>query len=125
MFALHRVNSFLRGRPYSKPLHTKLLDGTYHKYRAVWHKLLAFVYRLFIMRQSPRLYYKLTPAQIEAISQVPTHNLPGAPSAYVARCQDSSSKESTNGHPGTDVPTDLQEVCLKLCISLLDHKLHY
>jgi uncharacterized C2H2 Zn-finger protein len=40
VFGLHRVNSFLRGRPYSKPLHTKLLDGTYRKYRAVWHKLL-------------------------------------------------------------------------------------
>jgi hypothetical protein len=28
VFALHRVNSFLRGRPYSKPLHSKLLDST-------------------------------------------------------------------------------------------------
>lgn len=35
VFALHRVNSFLRGRPYSKPLHTKLLKGTYRKYRVV------------------------------------------------------------------------------------------
>lgn len=50
VFGLHRVNSFLRGRPYSKPLHTKLLDGTYRKYRAVWHKLLSFVYRLVVLR---------------------------------------------------------------------------
>jgi hypothetical protein len=74
VFALHRVNSFLRGRPYSKPLHSKLLDGTFRNYRAVWHKLLCFTYRLVVLRQGPRLRFKLTPAQLHAFSQVTTQN---------------------------------------------------
>ncbi|PVH90612.1 hypothetical protein DM02DRAFT_734499 [Periconia macrospinosa] len=55
VFALHRVNSFVRGRPFKKPLHTKLLDKTYRNYRAVWYKLLRYVYRLTISHQGPGL----------------------------------------------------------------------
>jgi hypothetical protein len=32
VFALHRISSFVKGRPYKKPFHTKILDGTYRKY---------------------------------------------------------------------------------------------
>jgi hypothetical protein len=35
VFALHRISSFVKGRPYKRPLHTKILDGTYHKYQSV------------------------------------------------------------------------------------------
>jgi hypothetical protein len=70
VFALHRISSFVKGRPYKKPLHTKILDGTYHKYQSVWHKLLSFVYRLAIIRQQPQLRYVLTQAQLDALSRL-------------------------------------------------------
>jgi hypothetical protein len=70
VFALHRISSFVKGRPYKRPLHTKILDGTYRKYRSVWHKLLSFVYRLAIIRQQPQLRYVLTQAQLDALSHL-------------------------------------------------------
>jgi hypothetical protein len=72
VFALHRIRSFVRGRSYEKPLHTKLLEGTYRKYQAVWHRLLSYTYRLAIARQGPNMPYVLTPAQAEALSQLLT-----------------------------------------------------
>lgn len=106
VFALHRVNSFIRGRHFKKPLHTKLLDGTYCQYIAVWHKLLCFVYRLAVLHRGPNLYYTLTPAQLEALSQIPVCSAP----SYPAR---------------TERPTEAQQqACLSLCIALLDHRLH-
>lgn len=35
VFALHRIRSFIWGRSYEKPLHTKLLEGTYRKYQTI------------------------------------------------------------------------------------------
>jgi hypothetical protein len=102
VFALHRISSFVKGRPYKRPLHTKILDGTYRKYQSVWHKLLSFVYRLAIIRQQPQLRYVLTQAQLDALSQL------------------SSQRE---GSPLLSTPMD-QQHCLNLCIALLDHKLH-
>lgn len=106
VFALHRVNSFIRGRHFKKPLHTKLLDGTYRKYIAVWHKLLCFVYRLAVLHQGPNLCYLLTPAQLEALRHIPACSAPSPPAR-------------------TQRPADAQQqACLGLCIALLDHTLH-
>lgn len=69
-FMLHRVNSFLAGRSYKRPLHTKLVDGTYRKYRVVWRKLPSFVYRLTVLEQGPDLHYRLTPQQQQALAQL-------------------------------------------------------
>jgi hypothetical protein len=74
MFALHCIHSFVRGQSYKKPLHTKLLEGTYRKYQAVWHQLLSYTYRLAIARQGLDMPYVLTPAQAEALSQLLTCN---------------------------------------------------
>jgi hypothetical protein len=102
VFALHRINSFIGGRPYKKPLHTKLLNGTYCKYQGVWHKLLSYVYRLAIVHQQPEVHYVLTQAQFDALSQLSNQ-------------QDGSTPSNT----AMD-----QQHCLDLCIALLDHKLH-
>jgi hypothetical protein len=72
VFALHRIRSFVRGRSYEKPLHTKLLESTYRRYQTIWHQLLSYIYRLAINRQGPNLHYVLTPAQGEALSQLIT-----------------------------------------------------
>ncbi|KAK7178295.1 hypothetical protein PSPO01_15651 [Paraphaeosphaeria sporulosa] len=42
VFTLHRVNSFTPGRPFKRPPLTKLVDGTYRKYKATWRKLLSY-----------------------------------------------------------------------------------
>jgi hypothetical protein len=102
VFALHRINSFIGGRPYKKPLHTKLLNGTYRKYQGVWHKLLSYVYRLAIVHQQPETHYVLTRAQLHALSQLSNQ-------------QDGSAPSNT---------AIFQQHCLDLCIALLDHKLH-
>jgi hypothetical protein len=125
VFALHRVNSFLRGRPYSKPLHSKLLDGTFRKYRAVWHKLLCFTYRLVVLRQGPRLHFKLTPAQLHAFSQVTTQDNYSDPTQRISPSSANAASENSPHHAsGPGVSPVLQNVCLQLCLSLLDHKLH-
>jgi hypothetical protein len=102
VFALHRINSFIGGRPYKKPLHTKLLNGTYRKYQGVWHKLLSYVYRLVIVRQQPEIHYVLTQAQLDALSQL---------------------SNQQEGSASSNTAMD-QQRCLDLCIALLDHKLH-
>jgi hypothetical protein len=125
VFALHRVNSFLRGRPYSKPLHTKLLDGTFRNYRAVWHKLLCFTYRLVVLRQGPRLHFKLTPAQLHAFSQVSTQkNCSKFTQSISSPAANAALGNSPHHLSGYSVSPELQNVCLQLCLSLLDHKLH-
>jgi hypothetical protein len=125
VFALHRVNSFLRGRPYSKPFHSKLLDGTYRNYRAVWHKLLCFTYRLVVLRKGPRLHYKLTPDQLHAFSQVPTQNYYPETTPRMSPPAADAALEDSPHHPSDpSVSSELQNVCLQLCLSLLDHKLH-
>jgi len=76
VFELHRKNNFIRGRHFKKPLHMKLLNGTYRKHQAVWHKLLCYVYRLTVTYRGPNLHYILTPSQLNVISQIPTSALP-------------------------------------------------
>ncbi|CAI6340680.1 unnamed protein product [Periconia digitata] len=98
VFALHRVNSFVRGRHFKKPLHTKLLNGTYQRYQAVWHKLLCYMYRLTIAHQGPDLHYILTPDQLEAISQIPASTLP-------------TRSESVVGQPSRSSPSSSSFVC--------------
>jgi hypothetical protein len=125
VFALHRINSFLRGRSYSKSLHAKLLDGTFRNYRTVWHKLLCFTYRLVVLRRGPCLHFKLTPAQLHAFSQVSTQN---SCSEFTQRISPPAANAATSNssHHSSDpsVSPELQNVCLQLCLSLLDHKLH-
>lgn len=71
VFTLHRVNSFIPGRAFKRPLLTKLVDGTYRKYKATWRKLLSYVYRLTITGCKPDLPYLLTPQQQQAIAALP------------------------------------------------------
>ena len=101
VFALHRINSFVQGRLFKKPLHTKLLNGTYRKYQDVWHKLLCFVYRLTVVPQHSTLHFVLTQDQLDALSRL---RIWIDPNTY---------NHATN-----------QQSCLDLCIALLDHKLH-
>lgn len=58
-FALYRVNSFRRGQTFKKPLLVKLLNGTYRRYKAVWRRLLSFVYRLTIPLLEFNVYFSL------------------------------------------------------------------
>jgi hypothetical protein len=97
----------------------------WRKYQAVWHKLLSFTYRLVVLRQGPRLHFKLTPAQLHAFSQVTTQNNYSDPTQCMSPPSANAALENSPHHAlGPSVSPVLQNVCLQLCLSLLDHKLH-
>jgi hypothetical protein len=43
VLALHWVNSFMPGRLFRKPFHSKILESTYKRYKTYWHRLLISV----------------------------------------------------------------------------------
>lgn len=95
VFDLYRVISFIHGRHFRRPPHTKLLNRIYQRYRAVWRKLLCYVYRLTIAHQGPDLHYILTPDQLEAISQIPASTLPTRSESVVGQPTRSSPSSSS------------------------------
>jgi hypothetical protein len=62
------------------------VDGTYKKYKAVWKKLLSYVYRLTVTGQGPNLHYTLTPQQQQALADLPATITANLPSAAAHRC---------------------------------------
>jgi hypothetical protein len=71
-FDLHRVNSFVQGRSFHKPLLIKLQEKTYKTYKSVWKQLLCFVYRLVAIEDAatPKLHYILSDAQGLALDRL-------------------------------------------------------
>jgi hypothetical protein len=74
VFALHRVNSFMPGRPFRKPFHSKILESTYKRYKSYWHRLLIYVCRLTSLQCSLGLHYVLTSAQQHALHHISIAN---------------------------------------------------
>jgi len=64
IFDQHRVNSFQRGRPFRRSIFTKLLDGTYHRYKLVWKQLLCYVVRVAYFRRVSAPHFKMMEGQI-------------------------------------------------------------
>jgi hypothetical protein len=114
VFDQARINSFLqRPRATDRPLMVKLQKSTYRQYKGVWKRLLCFVYSTAQQSQPIRLDHRLTPRQTDdlgmAISQAErlislAGN--GAETDMLIRAQET-----------------LDQCCLDLCISLLDHDL--
>jgi hypothetical protein len=77
------------------------------------------------LRQGPCLHFKLTPAQLHALSQVTTQNNYSDPTQRTFSSSANTASETSPHHSsGPSVSPVLQTVCLQLCLSLLDHKLH-
>ena len=104
VFDQHRVNSFIRGRQYHRPLLVKLQEGTYKRYKKVWMQLLCFVSRVVLLRQASFLHYVVTDAQSTALDRL------------------FAALQNTHEREGREKESQLhQDLCLELCISLLDH----
>ncbi|KAI1676428.1 hypothetical protein KJE20_14005 [Pyrenophora tritici-repentis] len=106
VFDQHRVNSFVRGRQYHRPLLVKLQEGTYKRYKKVWMQLLCFVSRVVLLQQTPFLHYVVTDAQSTALDRL------------YAALQNTHEEEEDYRERESRLHQDL---CLELCISLLDH----
>jgi hypothetical protein len=63
IFDLYIANSFHKRKTNQFILQYKLQETTYDKYRAVWKRLLCFVYRRVWCNTGPELSYRLTDAQ--------------------------------------------------------------
>jgi hypothetical protein len=69
VFNQHRLNSFLSRRTSGKPFFHKLQDNTYKRYIRVAQKLVCFVYRRAWARSGPNLPFRLTEAQMTALTE--------------------------------------------------------
>jgi hypothetical protein len=121
-----RISSFQRGQPYRRPIFTKLLDGTYKRYKIVWKQLLCYTIRVVYFRQEPLLHYYVTEPQTVAIDRLIAAYRAIQKLERQSRRRNSASQPSwaidyaTNS---VEAQTHLRRCCLDLCISLLDHEL--
>jgi len=102
LFDQIQINSFTPRQGRSSPLWAKLQERTYTRYKKVWKQLLCFVYRIAYQKQYPQLSHELTADQSEV----------AAANVAVRSRQDSKQQDNR-----------LDEACLHLCITLLDHQL--
>jgi hypothetical protein len=63
IFDLYIANSFHKRKTNQLTLQYKVQETTYDKYRAVWRRLLYFIYRRVWCNAGPELSYRLTEAQ--------------------------------------------------------------
>jgi hypothetical protein len=108
VFDRHKINSFLAYRSAARPLLHKLQEATYKKYKKVWKQLLCFLYRLARKKQGPALHYVLTSSQSASLDCV----------------VQAATELEEQAQRGKSDYSKLDEACLLLCISLLDHLLH-
>lgn len=121
-----RINSFLhRQGVWTRPIQIRLRPATYRRYRQVWVRLIAFVYRTSRPGQSISLRHQLTTPQLIALDRMgecarQLHIQPAAPEpspepapAHLTRLSASATLQAR-----------LDRACLDLSIALLDHELH-
>ena len=114
-----RVNSFLRRpRASDRPLMVKLQKATFRRYKGIWKRLLAFVYRTSRPDRSPPLFrHRFTAHQLTSLEEC----LFQAQQVAEGTAGPGLAPEERNGE---DVRLDrLDTACLQLCMSLLDHDL--
>ncbi|KAI8710673.1 hypothetical protein NCS52_01548100 [Fusarium sp. LHS14.1] len=113
-FDQHRLNSFIAGRSSRKPLIHNLRDDTYQKYSRVLQHLMCYLFRLAWLKSGPRLHYRLTEGQAVAMTDA-------------VRTASEMSSVSGNGQSpdhSEELKKRLDDKCLVLMVSLLDHKLY-
>jgi hypothetical protein len=122
-----RVSSFQRGQPYHRPIFTKLLDGTYKRYKTVWKQLLCYAIRVVYFKHGPSLHYRVTKPQVEALDKLiaacQVSQKEQLPSANDTCLPQSHRVLSSEGAFIAQAQAQSRRCCLDFCISLLDHKL--
>jgi hypothetical protein len=140
IFDQHKINSFLRRRTFQRPLLSKLKSGTYKSYQSVLKRLMCFVYRMIHLGEQPALHYVLTNEQSRALDQMLyiAQLLARAQAREKGELQppryrdfdlnNSEEEENVAGEEEDDLNLDalyrsLDQACLQLYITLLDHRL--
>lgn len=111
-----RINSFMqRPKTSDKPLAFKLQKSTYRTYKDVWKRLLCFIYRTMEYSHAPQLRQRLSNTQV-----IRYNELLRTVDIVENKCAhgDSTDHELRVSRMAVD------ESCLQLCISLLDHDLN-
>jgi hypothetical protein len=120
-----RINSFIqRQRASDRPLLVKLQSSTYRKYKAVWQRLLCFVYRTAQPDNAIQLSHRLTSTQLVRLDRL----IVCSEELLASRTPASASGPETEPsrhlvHDREKLQGDVDRACLSLCIALLDHPL--
>lgn len=113
-FDQHRLNSFIAGRSSRKPLIHNLREDTYKKYSRVLQHLICYLFRLAWLKRGPKLHYRLTEGQAIAIIDA----------VHTASEISATSGDRQNPDHAKEIRKRLNDRCLILMVSLLDHKLY-
>ncbi|RKK92069.1 hypothetical protein BFJ68_g16007, partial [Fusarium oxysporum] len=113
-FDQHRLNSFIAGRSSRKPLIHNLREDTYKKYSRVLQHLMCYLFRLAWLKGGPKLHYRLTEGQAVAIMDA----------VHTASEISATSGDGQNPDQSEELRKRLDDKCLILMVSLLDHKLY-
>jgi hypothetical protein len=125
VFDQARINSFIRQRrAFDRPLMVKLQKSTWRTYTGVWKCLLCFARRTSQPDCPVELSHRLTPRQLTLLDQLFEQ------SARLLECQDQAAErhcidQDTPEHERgrLELQGRLDDICLRFCISLLDHVL--
>ncbi|KAJ0125539.1 Uncharacterized protein HZ326_31358, partial [Fusarium oxysporum f. sp. albedinis] len=113
-FDQHRLNSFIAGRSSRKPLIHNLREDTYKKYSRVLQHLMCYIFRLAWLKRGPKLHYRLTEGQAVAMMDA----------VHTASEMSGASGDGQNPDHAEETRKRLDDKCLILMVSLLDHKLY-
>jgi hypothetical protein len=113
-FDQHRLNSFIAGRSSRKPLIHNLRADTYKKYSRVLQHLMCYLSRLAWLKKGPTLHYRLTEGQAVAMMDA----------VHTASEMSAASGDGQNPDHAEEIRKRLDDKCLILMVSLLDHKLY-
>lgn len=116
VFDQTRITSFIpQSLNRTLPLLINLEKSTYHRYKGVWKRLLCFLARTASPEQPLALRHRLTTAQLTSLDRL------------INQIQDSlkapAHAESADGQGLTAFHERVDDACLRVCISLLDHDL--
>jgi hypothetical protein len=117
VFDQHRINSFIRRKSSDRPLFCKLQEGTYKKYKAVWQRLLCYIYRLVVQRKYPALAYVFTDSQSAGLDRM----LAAVRALEAYREEARPPRDQRYDEGLQECKKRLDQACLLFCISLLDH----
>ncbi|GKU14558.1 unnamed protein product [Fusarium langsethiae] len=113
-FDQHRLNSFIAGRSSHKPLIHNLREDTYKKYSRVLQHLMCYLFRLAWLKRGPKLHYRLTEGQAVAMMDA----------VHTASEMSATRGDGQNPDHAEEIRKRLDDRCLILMVSLLDHKLY-
>ncbi|KAJ4265120.1 hypothetical protein NW764_015764 [Fusarium oxysporum] len=113
-FDQQRLNSFIAGRSSRKPLIHNLREDTYKKYIRVLQHLMGYLFRLAWLKRGPKVHYWLTEGQAVAMMDA----------VHTASEMSATSGDGQNPDHADEIRKRLDDRCLILMVSLLDHKLY-